>query len=156
MSIRKSASAKKARPVPVGAARTMRRAITHAATRADLGAPIDGFIEKQPAPLRTILEELRGIVEEAVPEVSAALKWGMPCFTLHGNMMCTLGGYKSHVNLILVGPPGSFPDPDGRLEGVGKGGRHLKLTSIDELPRASVRKWLRVAADYARSKQAKP
>jgi hypothetical protein len=48
-------------------------------------------------------------------------------------------------HLILVGPPARFPDPHGRLEGKGKGGRHLKLRSIDELPKESVRKWLRIA-----------
>ena len=79
----------------------------------------------------------------------------MPCFTLNGHMMCTLGGHKSHVNLILVGPPDGFTDPAGLLEGAGKGGRHLKLRSLDDLPRTAVRAWLRVAADYARSKDKK-
>jgi hypothetical protein len=38
---------------------------------------------------------------------------------------------------------------------VGKTGRHLKLTSLDELPRAAVRGWLRTAAELARAKQKK-
>ena len=124
-------------------------------SRADFGAPIAGFIRKQPAHLRKILEALCRLVEATVPAAQSSLKWGMPCFTLAGNMMCMLGGHKSHVNLVLVGPPGGFDDPAGLLEGAGKGGRHLKLTSLAELPRASVRKWLRTAAAYARSKSAK-
>jgi hypothetical protein len=122
-------------------------------SRADFGAPIAGFIRKQPAHLRVILQELRGLVEATVPGARSSLKWGMPCFTLAGNMMCMLGGHKSHVNLVLVGPPAGFDDPAGRLEGAGKGGRHLKLASLEDLPRASVRKWLRAAAEYARSKE---
>jgi hypothetical protein len=114
--------------------------------RADLGKPIDGFIATQPPQHRAILLTLRKMIEDAAPQVESSIKWGMPFFTIDGKMMCALGAHKSHVNLILVGPPGGFPDPAGRLEGKGKGGRHLKLRSLDELPKESVRKWLRIAA----------
>lgn len=121
-----------------------------AARRADFGAPIDAFFERQPPHLRVILEELRRLVEAAAPDAVASIKWGMPWFTLNGHMMCSLGGHKAHVNLILVGPSGAFADPDGRLEGTSRGGRHLKLRSVEALPRAAVTKWIRVAADVAR------
>ena len=114
--------------------------------RDDLGEPIDGFIAKRPPEQRALLEALRKMIEQAAPKVESSIKWGMPFFTLEGKMMCALGAHKSHVNLILVGPPGGFPDPQGRLEGKGKGGRHLKLRSLGELPEESVRKWLRIAA----------
>jgi hypothetical protein len=114
--------------------------------RADLGKPIDGFIAKRPPEQRAILAALRKMIEDAAPQAESSIKWGMPFFTIDGKMMCALGAHKSHVNLILVGPPGGFPDAAGRLEGKGKGGRHLKLRSLDELPKESVRKWLRIAA----------
>lgn len=117
--------------------------------RADLGAPIDGFFAKQQPHLRPILEALRQMIEEAAPEASSAIKWGMPFYTIGDRMMCALAGFKAHVNLILAGPPGTFADPDGLLEGDGKTGRHLKLRSLDELPRAQVRGWLRTAAKLA-------
>jgi hypothetical protein len=66
------------------------------------------------------------------------------------NMMCALAGFKSHVNLILAGPPGTFADPEGRLEGDGKTGKHLKLRALDELPRAAVKGWLKTAAARGR------
>jgi hypothetical protein len=118
--------------------------------RADFGAPIEGFFRKQPAPLRPILDELRTLIQEAAPDATSSLKWGMPFFSIGDAMMCALGGHKSHVNLILSGPPGTYADPEGRLSGEGKTGRHLKLTSLDELPRASVQGWLRTAAELAR------
>jgi hypothetical protein len=120
------------------------------APRADYGAPIDGFFAKQPPQLREVLLELRTMVEKAAPDAQSSLKWGMPVFTIGGVMMCALGGHKSHVNLILAGPPGTYADPDGRLTGEGKTGRHLKLTGLDDLPRASVKAWLAVAAKHAR------
>lgn len=129
-------------------------AMKRMAPRADFGAPIDGFFEQQPAHLRPILEELRAMIEREVPEVESSTKWGMPFFSLGGAMMCALGGHRSHVNLILSGPPDAFDDPADRLTGEGKTGRHLKLASLDDLPRAAVRGWLRTAAKLARDKSA--
>ena len=68
---------------------------------------------------------------------------------INGKMICTLGGHKSHVNLILVGPSDAFDDPKGLLEGAGRMGRHLKIKSRDELPREQAAKWVRTAADPA-------
>lgn len=121
------------------------------APRADFGAPIDAFFDKQPAHLRAILEALRRIVDEAVPDASSSIKWGMPFYELNGKMMCALGAHKAHVNLILSGPADAFADPDGLLTGDGKLGRHMKLTSLEELPRARVKSWVQTAAKLARA-----
>jgi hypothetical protein len=122
------------------------------APRADYGAPVDGFFSKQPPHLRAILAELRKLIEETAPDAQSSLKWGMPFYTLDGATMCATSAHKSHVNLILSGPPDAFNDPAGRLSGEGKTGRHLKLTALDELPRDAVRGWLRTAAEIARRK----
>jgi len=120
------------------------------ARRADFGAPIDGFFARQPHHLRAILDELRAIVEEVAPDATASLKWGVPVYTLGSAMVVGLSGHRSHVNLILAGPPGTFADPDGLLGGTGKTGRHLTLRRVDDLPRAAVRGWVRAAVDVAR------
>jgi hypothetical protein len=118
--------------------------------RADLGAPVDGFFARQPPRLRPILEQLRAMVGEAAPEASSSIKWGMPFYEVDGNVLCALAGFKAHVNLILPGPPGTYADPEGRLEGGGTTGKHIKLRSLDELPREAIRGWLRTAAARAR------
>jgi len=123
--------------------------------RPDLGAPIDGFFAKQPPHIRPIVEALRRLVEEAAPDATASIKWGMPFYTIGGETLCALAGFKSHVNLILAGPPGTFTDRDRLLEGEGKTGRHLKVRTLDELPRAAVRVWLRTAVQAARKKTAR-
>ncbi len=120
--------------------------------RADLGAPVDGFFARQPPALREILEALRAEIARAAPSAVAAIKWGMPMYTLDGVMMCALGAHKAHVNLILAGPPGTFADPDGLLTGDGKTGKHLKLRALGDVPRAAVRAWLKTAAATARAK----
>jgi hypothetical protein len=118
--------------------------------RADLGAPVEGFFAKQPPALRPILDELRAMVGDAAPEAISQIKWGMPFYSIGDEMMCALAGFKAHVNLILPGPAGTYPDPNSRLEGDGKTGKHLKLRALGDLPRAAVRDWLRVAAARAR------
>jgi hypothetical protein len=119
--------------------------------RADLGAPVDGFFARQPPALRPILDELRKLVGEAAPEAESSLKWGMPFYSIRGNVLCALAGFKGHVNLILPGPPGTYADPEEHLQGSGKTGKHLKVRTLEELPRASVRAWLRTAASRARA-----
>jgi hypothetical protein len=171
----KASTAKRASKVPAGRANGAKKARAHgkgaagraskgasasrkpapramATRRADFGAPVDGFFAKHPPHLRAVLEELRRLVEQAAPEASASIKWGMPFYSIGRTMMCALGAHKSHVNLILSGPPGTYADPDGLLEGEGKTGRHLTLRSLDELPRAAVRGWLRTAVEVARAK----
>ena len=120
------------------------------AARADLGAPIDGFFTKQPPAIRAICDALRALIDSVVPHAESSLKWGMPFYTLNGQMMCALGAHKAHVNLILSGPQEAFVDPKGRLEGTGKTGRHLKVTDVKDLPKAEIRAWLKTAAALAK------
>lgn len=146
---KKAASApKKAAPAPKQTAPSKPMAAKKPAPRADLGAPIDGWFDKQKEPIRGIAEALRRLILEAAPDAQASIKWGMPFFT-RGGMMCAIGGHKAHVNLILAGGPGTYADPKGLLEGEGTTGRHLKLRSLADLPVADVRGWLRAAAKQA-------
>jgi hypothetical protein len=124
------------------------------APRADFGQPVDGFYKKQPPHIRPITDALRALVEEAAPDATSSIKWGMPFYGIGDGMMCAIGAHKSHVNLILSGPPGTFEDPDNRLAGDGKTGRHLKVARLDDLPYDDVRRWLRTAADRARAGEA--
>lgn len=121
------------------------------APRADYGKPVDAFFAKQPAPLRPIVDALRALIDEVAPGAESSLKWGMPFYSLGGRSLCAIGAHKAHVNLILSGAPGSFNDPDGRLEGEGKTGQHLKLRAGDEIPRAAIRGWLRTGVKNAKA-----
>jgi hypothetical protein len=116
---------------------------------------VAGFFARQPPSARAILDALRALVEEAAPDATASLKWGMPFYTVGGETLCALAGFKSHVNLILPGAPGTYEDPGGLLEGEGRTGKHLKLRALEELPRGAVRGWLRTAARLARERGAR-
>jgi hypothetical protein len=150
----KSAPRKPARRATIkkAAARPAKRAPAPAmkfGPRKDLGAPVEGFFARQPPHLSPILAELRAMIAEAAPAATGAIKWGMPWYSVGGNLMCAVAAFKAHVNLILPGPSGTYADPDGLLEGDGKTGKHLKLRSLGELPASAVRGWLKIAAARA-------
>jgi hypothetical protein len=148
-----SKRAKKKRPAakaPAAKSAAKTPAAKRYSPRADLGKPVDGFFAKVKEPLRAIAAELRSMIERAAPDARASIKWGMPFYNIGDGMMCAIAAHKGHVNLILSGPPGAFTDPGGLLSGEGKTGRHLKLTTLAELPRAAVRRWLETAAELAR------
>jgi hypothetical protein len=119
--------------------------------RADFGKPVDGFIKKRPPEQQKILSELKKLILAAAPECEAQLKWGMPHYTIDGKYYAATSAHKAHVNLILFGAATGFDDPDGLLEGAGKMGRHLKIASAKDLPKAKVKKWLATAAKASRS-----
>ncbi|HEY2902894.1 MAG TPA: DUF1801 domain-containing protein [Polyangia bacterium] len=152
--MKKAAPSKKkpdaAKKAPAAAGKTSTKKFGR---RADLGAPVDGFFARQPPPLRPILDLLRTMVEAAAPEATSAIKWGLAFYSIGKNTMCALAGFKAHVNLILPGPPGTYRDPDGHLEGDGKTGKHLKVRSLEQLPRAAVQGWLATAEARARQPQ---
>ena len=52
--------------------------------------------------------------------------------------------YKDHVSLEFS-QGASFDDPDGRLEGKGKGRRHLKFATVEEVTRKDAEGFLRQA-----------
>jgi hypothetical protein len=145
--------AEKAKAKTKPKAQAARRApVRTAMRRADLGAPVDGYFRKQAAAKRAILDELRAAVDRVGPDAAGAIKWGIPFYTIGGHMFCAMAGHAAHVNLILPGPPGTYPDPGGVLEGGGKTGKHLKVRPGETIPAAQVKAWLEIAATRAREK----
>ena len=120
-----------------------------AGKRTDLGAPIDGFLSRQPADKRALLQRLRGLIHSVAPGTTEQLKWGMPMFSL-GRDFCSLAAFKQHVSIVFFNVGTSLPDPDGVLEGSGKTARHLKLRSAADIDEAQIRRWLATAANAAR------
>ncbi len=47
---------------------------------------VDEYILAFPEPVRTKLQELRRLIRDAAPDAEEPIKYGMPTFTLHGNL----------------------------------------------------------------------
>jgi uncharacterized protein YdhG (YjbR/CyaY superfamily) len=66
--------------------------------------PIDIYIEGFPAEVQAILETIRGIIRQAAPDAEEALKYQIPTFILHGNLV-HFAAFKHHI--------GFYPTPSG-------------------------------------------
>lgn len=122
-------------------------------------ARVTAYIKKQQPFAHPILEYLREVVHEAVPDCEETLKWSAPAYMHHG-IVCITAGFKKHVAVVLWKGP-LILDTKGRRadEAWGDYGR---VTSIDDLPaRSTLIKYLRKAAklnedDVKVPKRAKP
>jgi uncharacterized protein YdhG (YjbR/CyaY superfamily) len=62
---------------------------------------IDEYIAGFPKDVLDILESIRRTISEAAPEAGEAIKYGMPTFTLRGNLV-HFGAFKHHIGLYPV------------------------------------------------------
>jgi len=71
--------------------------------KTDQTAPgdIDEYIAGFPKDVQDILEEIRATVRAAAPEAEEAIKYRMPAFVLHGNLVF-FGAYRRHIGFYPV------------------------------------------------------
>ena len=68
---------------------------------------IDEYIAGFPPDVQEILQKVRATIRKAAPEAEEAIKYGIPTFTLKGNLV-HFGAYKKHI--------GFYPAPTGLEE----------------------------------------
>lgn len=90
---------------------------------------IDAHIAGAAPFARPILEELRGRVHRACPEVVESTRWGMPAFLHHG-LLLTMAAFKSHCACTFHKHALLFDHPVG-VGGMGSFGR---ITGVEDLP----------------------
>ena len=65
---------------------------------------IDQYIKQYPEEVQKILQKIRETIHAAAPEAVEKIGYGIPTFTLKGNLI-HFGGYKKHIGLY-PGPVG--------------------------------------------------
>ena len=65
---------------------------------------IDSYIASFPEETRKLLQQLRITISKAVPEAKETINYGMPTFTLKGNLV-HFAAFKNHI--------GFYPTPSG-------------------------------------------
>jgi uncharacterized protein YdeI (YjbR/CyaY-like superfamily) len=89
---------------------------------------IDDKIASAPPFARPVLERLRALVHETVPEAHEAIKWGMPHFTYKGKNIAGMAAFKAHCAFMIHG---EGRQGEGEREGMGSFG---KIASLADLP----------------------
>ena len=82
---------------------------------------IDGYIAAFPGEVQEILEQIRRVIRETVPEAEETMSYQIPTFVLNGQYLVHFAAYKKHIGL--------YPAPLGieefqaavSLYGAGKG-----------------------------------
>jgi uncharacterized protein YdhG (YjbR/CyaY superfamily) len=62
----------------------------------DKAKVIDKYISDFPENTQKLLQQLRAIIKKAAPEAEETINYGIPTFTLHGNLV-HFAGYKNHI-----------------------------------------------------------
>jgi len=109
---------------------------------------LECYIARLPQEQQEIVVALRKIICTAAPALEETIKWGYPCYVGAGNV-CSIMPYKDHVNLAFFRGI-ELTDPDGLLEGTGKGMRHVKVYAVIDLPETSIAALVRAAATLDR------
>lgn len=73
-------------------------------TRQPSPKDIDEYIAAFPEEARELLEKVRRTIREATPDAEEAIKYQIPTFTLHGNLV-HFAAFKNHI--------GFYPAPSG-------------------------------------------
>jgi uncharacterized protein YdhG (YjbR/CyaY superfamily) len=68
---------------------------------------IDEYIAGFPKDVQELLEKIRVTIREGAPDAEEAIKYGIPTFTLNGNLV-HFGAFKNHI--------GFYPAPQGLEE----------------------------------------
>jgi len=100
---------------------------------------IDAYILKSAAFARPVLETIRRIVHLACPEVKETMKWRMPYFMVHDNILCHMAAFKSHCAFGFwranrLDDPKKILQLENR-EAMGQLGR---ICSMDDLPNEKI------------------
>lgn len=70
-------------------------------------ATVDEYIKACPKHVQELLQTMRSIIKQAVPEAHEKMAYGIPTFTFHGNLV-HFAGYEHHIGFY----PGSAPVKD--------------------------------------------
>jgi hypothetical protein len=92
---------------------------------------------------------LADICRATIPGCTEAIWHGSPKFCLaDGTCIAYVASFTGHADLGLI-EGAHLEDPDGLLEGTGKGLRHVKVAAPGAVPKAKLIKLLKAAAKRA-------
>ena len=89
------------------------------------------------------MNRLREVVKEGAPHSAVGIKWAQPVWEWNGPMIW-MKAYPKHVNIGFWRGT-EMDDPQKVLQGDGERMRHIKVTSVDEIPADALRDLVRQA-----------
>jgi uncharacterized protein YdhG (YjbR/CyaY superfamily) len=98
------------------------------------------YIEKQKSPQREILQEVRKIFVETLPDCQEKIMWGVITFA-EGKFYIAAMRNRVHVGFAVTG---LSKEEIGLFEGNGKTMRHIKVPTIESIDKESLVKLIKI------------
>jgi hypothetical protein len=115
-------------------------------------ASVDEYIDLLVTPPKDIAVQLRAIVRTHYPHLREDIKWHVPVYSLGKTPVVSIEGFKAHMNLKFF-KGARLQDREGLLEGTGKGVRHIKFRSTQDVDEGKIRGLIDEALEQAIASQ---
>lgn len=99
---------------------------------------VDEYVDLLSNPQKDVAVRLRGIVRTHFPQLREDVKWHVPVYSIGTTPIVSIEGFKAHVNLKFF-KGAELDDRAGLLEGTGKGVRHVKFRSTEDVDEGKIR-----------------
>lgn len=104
---------------------------------------VSEYIENAPAGQKEIMETVRAIIHQTVPNVTEEFKWSRPVFKTTKDFSYFLSS-KNYVTVGFTKDFEKLDDPDQLLEGTGKTMRHIKLKKSSDINSELLKEWFKI------------
>jgi uncharacterized protein YdhG (YjbR/CyaY superfamily) len=110
------------------------------------GTEIEAYLRGVDEPKREVLQALRGMILEIVPDAEEGISYGLPAFRVHGKVVAGFAAFKSHLSYLPFSGSvlGQFEDD---LRGYQMTKSSLHFPADRPLPKALVTKLLKARLD---------
>jgi uncharacterized protein YdhG (YjbR/CyaY superfamily) len=94
-----------------------------------MGNQVDAYIEKQKSPQKEILQEVRKVFRDTLPNCKEEMRWGVVTFAA-GKFYIAAMKNRVHVGFAITG---LSENEIGLFEGKGKTMRHIKIPTLESI-----------------------
>ena len=102
---------------------------------------VASYIQKAPADQQSILQSIRKILMEEVPDITENYKWSRPVYSKKKDLVY-LKTAKAYVTLGFFDVSG-LEDRGNLFEGTGKDMQHVKIRKASDIEEQQLRIWFR-------------
>jgi uncharacterized protein YdhG (YjbR/CyaY superfamily) len=106
---------------------------------------VDEYIDKQKSLLKEILQKVREIFHETLPNCEEKMAWGVPTFA-SGKFYIGAMKNRVHVGFAIAG---LSEDEISLFEGSGKTMRHIKISALENIDKNRLVKLIKMVNEKA-------
>jgi len=107
---------------------------------------VDEFVQAKVLPqYRDIVATLRALMKEYAPDAKEIISYGIPAYKRR-NILAVISPTKKGITLAFS-RGAEFEDKYGRLEGVGKVSKNVRMSDLKDIDEAALRYYIQQALD---------